>query len=218
VQTLIREGGAEFSRQLVKTAGLSQTLVVEWVSPLERDRYREYRDRDFLVATGKEECYTRLKKFWPARGPVWDALGVLRNANGEHSGLILIEAKSHPAECHGSTCKASEVSWRKIEASLLLAKNWTGAAHDSCWMTDVYQYGNRVAHLYFLREVMHIPTWLVYLYFVDDPHRPTSERIWQQTCAEIKQRLGLSKAVPGLCEIILPAPDSYVRSASVGMR
>lgn len=38
------------------------------------------------------------------------------------------------------------------------------------WTERFYQYANRLAFLYFLREVNGIEAYLVFLYFLNDPH------------------------------------------------
>ena len=46
---------------------------LNWVSPLENDRFVEYQDVAFLKACGLEHLSAELKAFWPRRGPVWKA-------------------------------------------------------------------------------------------------------------------------------------------------
>jgi hypothetical protein len=41
------------------------------------------------------------------------------------------------------------------------------------------------------REVAGVPAWLVNVYFVDDPHSPTSRAEWEAALAGIKAQLGL---------------------------
>ena len=186
---------------------LEREAAITWVSPLERNAYREYRDEDFLNAVGIGHAYPQLKAFWPTRGPVWDGLGVLQQV-GNEPGVVLIEAKSHPPECVGSTCKAAGESRKRIDAALRAAKAWAGVPNSCCWLDHIYQYGNRIAYLYFLREAVGVRAWLVYVYFINDPHSPTTESVWNQANKSIKQRLGLSSSLPGLIEVLIPAPTA----------
>ncbi len=42
-----------------------------------------------------------------------------------------------------------------------------------------YQYANRLAHLYFLRVLNDIPTYLVFVYFINDhTHIQTTKKEW----------------------------------------
>jgi hypothetical protein len=48
---------------------------INWLSPLGSDKHAEYRDAAFLKVLGLEQHSKSLQKFWPERGPQWDALG-----------------------------------------------------------------------------------------------------------------------------------------------
>jgi hypothetical protein len=64
---------------------------VSWGSPLAADRFCEYRDGETIRCLEIEDLpMRRLADFWPARGPVWDALGV--SSSGAR---ILLEPKAH---------------------------------------------------------------------------------------------------------------------------
>jgi hypothetical protein len=77
-------------------AELAQATL-SWRSPLRSQRYREYWDRAFLDAVDQGAQWPALKRFWPARGPHWDALAVVSRP-GAASGVLLVEAKSHVDE------------------------------------------------------------------------------------------------------------------------
>jgi hypothetical protein len=47
------------------------------VSPLQASKYSEFQDISFLEAIGAKHLVPELKKFWPYRGPCWDALARL---------------------------------------------------------------------------------------------------------------------------------------------
>lgn len=75
---------------------------IMWLSPLASDQFAEYRDDSFLERIGKADLEPALKKFWPARGPQWDALG--KTSKGD---ILLAEAKAHVAEmCSPATAQA----------------------------------------------------------------------------------------------------------------
>jgi hypothetical protein len=65
-----------------------------------------------------------LAKFWPARGPVWDALAVCRFSDGT-SGALLAEGKNYPREMYSggtgagkSGSKPALESRRQIERAV----------------------------------------------------------------------------------------------------
>ena len=157
---------------------------IEWLSPLENDRYAEYRYQDFLERLKIQLDRRPLKSFWPRRGPQWDALGLV---NGKEP--ILLEAKAHIAELNSPASQARGPSRDKIRQSLEEARRFfcrrASSANDKTpardWLTTFYQYTNRLAHLYLLREANRIPAHLVFLYFVnaEDVRGPTTREEWR---------------------------------------
>lgn len=180
---------------------------IHWVSPLEGAGFVEYQDREFLRAVRLEGCAPELSRFWPRGGPVWDALAAVETARTpDCPGVLLVEAKSHASEVYSGGCKASTRSRKRIEEALELTKCWLGASSDSDWTGALYQSANRLAHLYFLREVVGVPAWLINVYFVNDPHWPTSRSEWEVTLAGIKAQLGLAGiSVPYAADLLLEA-------------
>lgn len=164
---------------------------IEWVSPLEVDAYAEYYDRGFLDALGLARFYAELRAFWPPGGPHWDALAKVRL--GHDVGVLLIEAKSYPGELYGCGCQASPLSRAQIEIALTKTKRWLGTSPDADWCGPLYQYANRLAHLYFLREVAHVPAWLAHVCFIGDPRTPTNRSAWDTAISSAEQELGLGK-------------------------
>jgi hypothetical protein len=47
---------------------------VEWVSPLEEERFKEYQDGAFLDALGLLDLSGMLAEFWPQGGPVAEGM------------------------------------------------------------------------------------------------------------------------------------------------
>jgi hypothetical protein len=193
-------------RQTPSLAEVARTLA--WTAPLERDGFSEPQDRGFLRAVGYEDFAPQLAEFWPTRGPVWDALAVAILPAGR-PGVVLVEAKSHPAEVYGGGTQASAGSRARIADALTATRLWLGLSEDPTgWLdalrpdepghSSVYQAANRLAHLYWLRERMSVEAWLVNLLFVDDPtHRSTSLAAWEASLPAIEEDLGLpAGAVP----------------------
>lgn len=211
IQIYVNRRSAELSKcvldALPSLASLNAAL--QWVSPLESENFVEYQDRAFLTAVGLDQVARPLSKFWPRGGPTWDALAAVQVAGGQgRGGVLLVEAKSHPPEVYGGGCRASPRSRRRIEAALERTRRWLGVPEDADWTGALYQSANRLAHLYFFREVASIPAWLVNVYFLRDPHTPTTRKEWRLALAQVKAELGLRGiAVPHTAELFLEARD-----------
>jgi hypothetical protein len=192
---LLNARGAHYSR-------------VDWVSPVKPSGFAEYRDADFLGRVGQDHLAEALLKFWPENGPCWDALAMLHNpVLPDNKGVILLEAKSHRLEMCGCCGATAAQSRRKIETALNSTQEWLDARPRTQWTSFLYQYVNRLAHLYFLRSVAEpkVDAWLVNVYFVGDPYRPTSQEQWADFLLEVKWALGLKHDPPYSLNLYLPA-------------
>ena len=133
-------------------------MKIDWRSPLKSDDYAEYRDEDFLKKLGilnKMKC--PLSDFWPDNGPQWDALGV----SGDE--IILVEAKANIPEMVNPGTRARTESKRKIRNSLDKVKKYLNINNNIDWTGTFYQYVNRIAHLYYLREINKIKANLLFI-------------------------------------------------------
>jgi hypothetical protein len=199
LQFYVNESAALLEREI--SQALQMNVSLRWVSPMRSDLYREYRDKAFLKALGLLNHSKELSRFWPDRGPVWDALAVENLTRG----VILVEAKSHVPEIRGGGCKATaNSSIQKIDSSIAKTKAWLGVSQGANWKGGVYQSANRISHLHFFRDVLDIPAWLVNIYFVGDPDSPTTRVQWDLGVREAKKELGVS-VVPFSTDIFLPA-------------
>ena len=194
-------------RELPSLASLKVRLA--WVSPLEAKKFAEYQDRAFLAAVGLEHLARSLSNFWPPGGPVWDALAAVEIPGAaESNGVVLVEAKSYPREICGSGCGAKLQSLKLIEAALSQTKRWLGVAEDVDWTGRLYQSANRLAHLCFFREIVGVPAWLVNIYFLRDPRRPTRIEEWEEALPQVKEKLGLTGVdIPDTASLFLKARD-----------
>ena len=169
-----------------------------WVSPLDHQNYREYRDGAFLEALGLSNLKQQSGGFWPRPGPYWDALATVIG-KGEKPGVILLEAKSHLKELGNPSyaCGANGKGLDKIISSLSNVKTALGVERTANWLGCYYQYANRLAHLYWLNEEG-IPTWMVFLYFIGDQeqHGPNTVAEWKTKLTEIKTEMGLPEFHP----------------------
>jgi hypothetical protein len=177
---------------LQRSGAIGPRVSVTWHSPLDKDDFREYRDGKALEKAGitKANLKKPLEEFWPARGPVWDALGITSEGRP-----LFIEAKAHIPEAASPASKATATSLELIEQSLGEARRFYTPRATAAWSSLFYQYANRLAHHYFLRQVNEVPSGLVFLYFVnaDDMLGPMSEEEWRGAVRLIHAVLGLPK-------------------------
>ena len=211
IQIYVNRRSEELSRGVLRAlpslASLKARLT--WVSPLEAEKFAEYQDRAFLAAVGLEHLARSLSNFWPPGGPVWDALAAVEIPGAaESNGVVLVEAKSYPREICGSGCGAKLQSLKLIEAALSQTKRWLGVAEDVDWKGRLYQSANRLAHLCFFREIVGVPAWLVNIYFLRDPRRPTRIEEWEEALPQVKEKLGLTGVdIPDTASLFLKARD-----------
>ncbi|HET7459915.1 MAG TPA: hypothetical protein VFJ82_01655 [Longimicrobium sp.] len=165
---------------------------IEWRSPRAENGYLEYRDGAFLDLLGCKLTRRSLNDFWPTRGPMWD--GLARTTRGD---LLLVEAKAHIPEIISGRSRAAGDSMDQINAALRMTQqalaprsldyvDWSGA---------FYQYTNRLAHLYLLRELNGLPAHLVYVYFVNarDVGGPSEVAEWMGAIKVVEGYLGLGR-------------------------
>ena len=193
VQAYVNRRRAELNKAIMKELSSYRITDIQWVSPLDAEKFTEYKDTDFLNVLGLNRVEKKLKKFWPAKGPVWDALATIDFENSDR-GVILVEAKSHRMELFSTCMAASNESKKIINASLSLTKAWFGVDPNKDWTRPLYQFANRLAHLHFLRQICGIKAWLVNIYFINDPYRPTSRKQWNDFLREVRTELGLNRS------------------------
>ncbi len=174
---------------LRRSGAVGRREELQWVSPLKEDKHREYRDAKALTKlqmTGR--LSTPLSSFWPARGPVWDALGLA--AGGRP---VLVEAKAHIPEMLGSGTRATPKSLAVIERSLLNSRRFLAPKSKAPWTGLLYQYANRLAYQYYMRRLNEIESSLVFLCFTNavDMDGPTSEGEWHGAIRLAHAALGL---------------------------
>lgn len=186
VQHLVNGPSERLDRVIADSLTFSVNQPIEWLSPLRANDYAEYRDAAFLECLGLSQHAASLREFWPLNGPRWDALGRAGNT------YFLVEAKANIPELI-SDCQASApLSQEMIAAALHRTQQWLGARPHIDWLCGFYQYANRLAHLYFMREIAGVDAYMVFLYILDDPtHIPTSRVKWQGALELQRTLLGL---------------------------
>lgn len=179
---------------------------IEWLSPL-RPSYQEYRD-GFLDVLGLGHFERALREFWPAQGPQWDGLAKLYNKAGD-MGVLLVEAKAHPAETESSLMATAPASLDKINRALARTQGHMGVTQAD-WTQGAYQLANPLAFLYFMNELIGVPTYLALVNFVGDTsYKPTDLPDWHQHYWAVFERLGLRPSCRMLDRVIMiypPAP------------
>ena len=185
---------------------------IDWRAPLASNAYKEPKDKEFLERLRGSKFLKKplptlpeLYGFWPAGGPHWDALGV-----SDKGQLLLLEAKSHISELV-SSCSANDPhSISKINRAFDSTKQGIGTkeALEVDWSIGVYQYANRLAHLYFLHRIHGLDAFLILLCFLNDTavkspgtFVPATRSEWesafilQERLMGIRQRHSLSRRV-----------------------
>ena len=202
LQQMVERAPHAFEQALLPKLHPTGGGPVEWLSPRRDDDYAEYSDGAFLRRLDLKLGRESLKDFWPKRGPVWD--GLARTARGD---VLLIEAKANMSELASPGTKASEDSAKRIRKSLAAAKPAFGAPEDADWASTYYQYANRLAHLYLLRQLNHVSAYLVFLYFVNatEVGGPTSVETWQPGIKALHEalRLGGGPLTPYVLEVFV---------------
>jgi hypothetical protein len=187
---LINNQPEHLNSQIRAKLNLSRDEHIQWLSPLKDTEYSEYRDQEFIDLLGIELKKKTLSDFWPKRGPQWDALG--RSSSGK---LFLVEAKSHIRELISTMKARDKNSARRIRNSLRKTKRFLGSNSKVDWSCGFYQYANRLAHMYLLRQLNKLPIYLLFVYFINDTEMkgPTSISEWKGAIELLQSYLGIRK-------------------------
>ncbi len=192
IQVAVNERPDLLNRYIQESLGPAASPAIQWKSPLKEDDYAEYSDQDALEKLRLEISRGALTEFWPERGPNWDALGVT-----DSGPVFLVEAKSHINELK-SVCGAKGKSLLQIEKALALTRDFLDVRAENVehrWLCDFYQYANRLAHLYFLREINHRDVYMVFVYFVNDTEMggPSTIEEWKGAIRLVESLLGVHR-------------------------
>lgn len=193
LQTVINNKPSIINNE-IKTKIGKKNISIDWLSPLKEDDYAEYRDIDFIKMLNVDTNYMSLKEFWPNNGPQWDGLAKGYFDNKEIA--FLIEAKANIPEMVSPPSGAkSEKSIALINKSLNDVKGYVKSSSQADWSSYFYQYCNRLAHLYYLRVINKIPTYMVFVYFIGDEtvDGPTTKEEWIGAIKVMKNYLGIDK-------------------------
>lgn len=198
LQALVNRCPELIEQELAGRLGLGPAERVHWLSPLEQDNYKEYRDQAFLDRLAIRPDAPPLASFWPRLGPVWD--GLARTDRGD---LLLVETKAHIAGLIGNPIRAGGRSFAQIYESLEATKRFCRAPAAAEWTGVFYPYANRLAHLYWLRERKRLPAYLLLVCFLNDAEMngPASQAAWEGALRLMEALLGVERSP--LSEFIL---------------
>lgn len=188
----VREHQRTLDHAITNALAVPAAAEIRWIYPTPDANDRsEPRSIHFIDDAEVREAWS---KFWPKRGPSWDAVGKLPDELG--GDWILVEAKSNHPEFCSQRCKAGDASLGQIQRSLAKVKKHLGVHSAFSWVDTYYQYANRLATLYFLTERVRQPARLVFLYFVGDDMGdgrpcPATEAEWRELIQACHRTLGL---------------------------
>ena len=207
LQILVNDRPDLFDALLRSATKSPAASPVTWLSPRRDDDYAEYRDGDFVNCLGiaPSQIKEPLKDFWPANGPVWDGLGKI-GRDKEPDTLLLVEAKAHIKEAVTDKSKAkSETSIAKIKAALTQTKQACAPSSEVEWSDNFYQYANRLAHLYWLRELNNLPAYMVFVYFIGDTERngPQTRQEWEGAIKLLETFMGIRQSQNKLAPYVI---------------
>ncbi len=188
LRVAVNENAEKLNALVAAWFGWPPDEQIEWLSPIKSDDYAEYYDQEFLDRLGVSDLKVPLADFWPRSGPRWD--GLARTDSGK---LILVEAKAYIEEAVDYSSKAGPDSLKKIQAALASTKKAFGASDGAPWESPFYQYANRLAHLYFLKQLNGLDAYLLFLYFADAPDvpEPCNTQQWEGAVRMTEKCLGL---------------------------
>jgi hypothetical protein len=165
---------------------------------------RDDRELVGLEFMDKPHVQDAWREFWPQSGKAqnWDTIGEVQYDNSKE--WLLVEAKAHFDEIK-SRCRASgQDSKEKIRSAMhsTLEEFGSTATPIDNWLSEYYQYANRLAVLHFLMNECSPPekSQLLFVYFVGDYREdavcPQSEAEWAPFLEEMDACLGLDKNCP----------------------
>jgi len=161
---------------------------ITWLYPAQGVA-EEPKDLAFIHLT--EEQLRQWNAFWPNPGNrSWDGIA---SCDGE---WLLFEAKANENELCSPGTNASPRSLQQITKALEEVKLFLGIPSATVWHQRYYQYANRLAVLYFLNVVAHIPARLIFVYFIGDVFPdgrpcPQTEQVWRLLISKCHAELGL---------------------------
>ena len=108
-----------------------------------------------------------------------------------------LAAKGHGVILDGTAAKVEmrHLSRKKIDKALAETQQFLRCNPKINWVAGLYQFANRIAHLYFFREKCGLDLWLVHIYFCNDQTHniKTSKEEFEGAMLLAKKLLGLGE-------------------------
>jgi hypothetical protein len=189
IQVLVNQKTDVIDKEIKTSLSLPGNESIQWLSPLENENFKEYKDEEFLLKLEINPEAVKLHDFWPKSGPRWDALA--KSSSGK---LFLVEAKSHITELISDFKGSNQTSISKIQSSLDATKRRFGVKESYDWTKQFYQYTNRIAHVNWLSENGY-DAQLVNVYFLNDEEMKGPKTIdeWKGAIRLLHRCLGLKE-------------------------
>ena len=108
--------------------------------------------------------------------------------------MFLVEAKSYIQKLISTLQTKDEDSVKRILQNLREVKNYLRSKTNFDWSKGLYQYTNRLAHLYLLRK-NGLCAYLVFVFFISDSQvkGPTTVSEWKGAIKLLHSCLGIGK-------------------------
>ena len=195
LQILVNDCPELLNREIAEQSPVS-AQEIHWLSPIRECDYKEYSGQEFIERLGIRLEKRPLEAFWPQKGrqPHWDGLG-----KTDKRQILLVEAKSHVKELRNTT-GAAEPSLSRIRSSLIETKLHIHQESEPAidWTTGVYQYANRLAHLYLLHNLNGLDAYLVLLYFLNDNKMQARDTFVPSTVSEWESVITYQERLMGI--------------------
>jgi hypothetical protein len=208
LQDLISHHPAMLAEAISATCPRVRSQAIDWRSP-RPPKYLEYRDGKALEALNLGRMRPALAAFWPARGPVWDALGVGIDTEER----FLVEAKAHIPELVSSPTAAQGRSLHQIRRRLDELKRSLKSRAPADWSGAFYQYSNRLSYLDWFRT-HGVSAFLVSVYFTDAPDvpEPATRHQWEGALSVVRSYMGLAshRLKPFIVDLFIDATTGRV--------
>lgn len=203
LRKLVNENAEILNDYLINNQIISRDDSIEWLSPILNDEFAEYYDEEFIDRLGidKNKLLIPLNDFWPKSGPRWDGLG--KTNTGKY---FLIEAKAHIDEAVDySSGATSEISIDLIKNSIEKAKGFYSDNKKAYWQMPFYQYANRLAHLYYLKELNNINAFVIFIYFCNAPDvdSPANSDEWNGHIRTVEKVFALNSKCKNKINILI---------------
>jgi len=191
MRVLVNEQNEFLKIRIYESLCISEGEIL-WFSPLLSENFKEYSIQTILNRENVTLNKRTLSSFWPQSGPKWDAIG-----KSEEGTFFLVEAKSYIKEMiKADTGSKNLDNQRQIENSLNEARDFFNPSRSRTWPTTFYQFANRLAFIYLLKQLNKIPAYMLFINFTNDTTQnesPSSPQEWEGAYKLLKYHFGIDE-------------------------